>query len=424
MLNKKDITIDGNGSLFLFHDRVFPFITQNCERVTFRDFSVDFSFPRCLEVTASGADENGFELLIDEKYGCSVNARGNLLIPAGAETFSSSERRFFLEQRSWHCFISVGDIYYENVNMPADVFFFEYAKDTLLERVRIIHGAGMGIVGQRCENMTLNEYVVSPFENDMYSTTADGILLTNFTGKVKMENCTIDRSIDDAISIHGFYVRVEKITDEKKILARLVHASQAGTCVFASGDLADISDSVTMNETGTIQVKDAFFREDPHILHMEFEERVEGKMKVGDYLGNGRRTPEIEIRGCVFNDFPAIRLSSSKKTVFVNNTVKNCNGVFLNDLMKYWSVTGCVNDVAIENNLFENVGRGVFAFVDRLADSTVMHKNVKICGNRFVRCNYGIVAEHVDGLIVKNNEFINTQTTVYTKDCKNTEIEK
>ena len=110
LLNLKNVTIDGNGSSFIFHDRIFPFVTQNCENVTLKNFSIDFSFPRCLEAVAGKTDENGFELYVDEKYGCTVNDKGNLLIPAGSETFSSSERRYFLEQKNWHCFISVGDI--------------------------------------------------------------------------------------------------------------------------------------------------------------------------------------------------------------------------------------------------------------------------------------------------------------------------
>ncbi len=462
LLNKKNVTIDGNGSTFLFHDRIFPFITQNCENVTLKNFSVDFSFPRCLEAIAGDADENGFELLLDEKYGCTVNDNGNLIIPAGSETFSSSERRYFLEQKTWHCFISVGDIYYENVNMPAeviycdaektengvyfryrnkesvanfikgkrlllsydelrenDVFFFEYAKNTLVENVRIVHGAGMGIVGQCCENMHLNAYTVAPNDEDAYSTTADGILLTNFTGKVKIENCVVDRSIDDAISIHGFYTRVEKITDYKKAVVRLVHKSQAGTNVYCAGDEVSVTDGETMNVTGALKVKNAFVREDPSLVYMEFEENLAGKLKAGDYIGNENRTPEIEIRGCVFNDFPAIRLSSSKKTVFENNIVKNCHGLFLNDLMKYWSVTGCVNDVTIQNNVFENVGRGVYAFVDRLAESPVKHKNVKIIQNRFIRCGYGIFAENVDGLLISDNTFEETKTEIELKNCIN-----
>ncbi len=304
-----------------------------------------------------------------------------------------------------------------------DVFFFEYVKNTYIENVRIIHGAGMGIVGQCCENMHLNQYVVSPQDDDLYSTTADGILLTNFTGKVRIENCLVDRSIDDAISVHGFYTRVEKITDYKKAIVRLVHYSQSGTNIYFPGDVLRISDENSMNETGRITVKKAYLRENPSLIYLEFDEEVEGKIKVGDYLGNDDRTPEIEIRNCVFNDFPAIRLSSSKKTVFENNVVKNCNALLVNDLMRYWSVTGCVNDLTIQNNTFENCGTAVRIIVDRLAESTVKHKNIKIIGNTIKNCKNGIVAEHVENLEIRDNIFEGVEEKIVVKNCINEKIQ-
>ena len=177
-----------------------------------------------------------------------------------------------------------------------------------------------------------------------------------------------------------------------------------------------------MNETGKITVKKAYLREDPCLIYLEFDEEVAGKIKAGDYLGNDDRTPEIEIKNNVFNDFPAIRLSSSKKTVFVNNVVKNCNALLVNDLMRYWSVTGCVNDLTIQNNVFENCGTAVRVFVDRLAESTVKHKNIKIIGNTIKNCRFGISAEHVDGLKIKDNVFENVEEKIIFRECLNTEI--
>jgi len=466
LLNLKDITIDAQGSTFLFHDRIFPFIIQNCENVNFKNFTIDFSFPRCLEAIVERVDEDGFELGIDESFGCFVNEKCNFLIPAGIETFSSSERRFFLEQRSWHCYISVGDIYYENTNLPADViycdaektkrgfyfrykskevaakfvenkrlmlsydelrendvFFFEYTKNSYIENVRIIHGAGMGIVGQCCENMHLVKYVVSPLDEDMFSTTADGVLLTNFKGKVTLENCRIDRSIDDAVSIHGFYTQVESITDTNKAVVRLVHPSQRGVNVYFPKDRVIVSDRDTMEEFGQLTVKKARLREDSRFINLEFEEPLDGRLKAGDYIANDERTPEIEIKECVFTDFPALRLSSRQKTVFKNNIVKNCNALLVNDLMQYWAVSGCVNDLTIQNNVFENCECAICIFVDRLSECNVKHKNIKIIGNTFKNCSKGISAEQVDGLTIAENVFENIKDELCLSSCTDVKSE-
>ncbi len=466
LLNLNNITIEGNGADFVFHDRVFPFILQNCTNVTLRDFSVDFSFPRCLEAVVTRMDNNGFALKITNGA-YSVGKQGNLLIQAGAETFSSSERRFFLEQRDWHCFISVGNIYYENVDLPADVIycsaeeqgdevyfrytddtakarftlnkrlmlsydemrendviFMERCKDTVLQNVRILHGAGMGVVGQCCENLHLDHYVVDPDDDGLYSTTADAILLTNFSGKVVIENSRVDRSIDDAISIHGFYTRVERITDRNKAVVRLVHPSQAGTNIYFEGDTVKISDGETMNEHGRLTVKRSCIREFPEQILLEFREDIDGKLNVGDFLENDRRTPEVEIRNNVFMNFPAIRLSSAQKTVFENNVIKNCTALDVNDLMRYWSVSGCVNDLTIRNNTFENMQIAVNIVVDRFADSAVRHRNIRITDNRFCRCEKGIEAHSVNGLTIKNNIFEDTPIPVTVHNCENVDADR
>lgn len=196
-------------------------------------FLLIFSFPRCLEAEVTEMNDEGFALKI-KGDGCDVNKFGNLLIKAGSETFSSSERRFFLEQRDWHCYIAAGDIYYENTGAPADViycdavkrtdeiffkyrensvkvkftlnkrltlsydelrendvFFMERCENTEIKDVHILHGAGIGVVGQSCENLRLENYVVDPMDEGLYATTADAILLTNFKGKVIIDNCRV-----------------------------------------------------------------------------------------------------------------------------------------------------------------------------------------------------------------------------------------
>lgn len=463
MLHLRNVTIEGNGAEFLFHDRVFPFILQDCENITLRHFSVDFSFPRCLEAVVTSMDETGFTLDMDmEKYGCSVNEHGNLLIPAGGETFSSSERRYFLEQRDWHCFLAAGDIYYDPTNAPAtvvycdaerlaegvrfryrkdservrftpdkrlmisydelrenDVIFLERCKNTEVEDVRIFHGAGMGIVGQCCDNLHLNRYVVDPGDEGMSATTADAILLTNFSGKVHIENCRVDRSVDDAISVHGFYTRVDTVTDRCKMAVRMMHMSQAGTNPYFEGDRLVISDRETMCRKGTVTVKRSFIRDDPALIYLETEEELDSLIGSGDILENPDRTPEVWIHDNAFCHFPAIRLSSARKMLFENNIVENCYALLVNDLIRYWSVSGCVRDLTIQNNTFSDMGTGISIITERPAESDVRHKNIRITGNLFRNCGIGISAVCTDDLIIQENRFENVNLPCRLENCSN-----
>lgn len=463
LLHLRNVTIEGNGAKFLFHDRVFPFILQDCENITLRNFSVDFSFPRCLEAVVTSIDENGFTLEMDmETYGCRVNEHGNLLIPAGRETFSSSERRYFLEQRDWHCFLAAGDIYYDPKNSPAtvvycdaesltngvhfqyrkgsahvqftvgkrlmlsydelrenDVIFLERCKNSEVQDVRIFHGAGMGIVGQCCENLHLNRYVVDPGDDGMSATTADAILLTNFSGKVHIENCRVDRSVDDAISIHGFYTHVDTVTDRCKMAFRMMHMSQAGTNPYFPGDRLVISDGKTMCFKGYATIKRSFIRDDPALIYLETEEELTDLLSPGDILENPDRTPEVWIHDCEFRNFPGIRLSSAQKMLFENNIVENCHALLVNDLIQYWSVSGCVRDLTIQNNIFCSMGTGICIMTERPADADVRHKNIRITGNRFRNCGTGISAACTDDLIIQENRFENVKVPCRLEKCRN-----
>jgi len=461
LLWRKKITIEGNGSLFLFHDRVFPFIVQGCEEVILRNFKIDFSFPRCVEAMVESADENGLSLAIDsQKYCYWVNDAKNLIIKAGNEAISSSERRFFLEQKTHHCFLSIGEIFYSTTNSPAevvccnakktkngihfqycegtekqkfqagkkillncdelrenDVIFLEKSKNILVEDVHILHGAGMGIVGQCCENLTIKRVRVSPEAGDLYSTTADGVLLTNIKGKVTMQDCMIEHSVDDAISIHGFYTRVEQITDWNKAIVRLMHPSQAGTNLYFGGDVLQIIDAKTMKNKGTITVKKSGMRDDLALLYVEFSEEVSGIIKEGDFLENPDRTPEVEITGCVFDDFPAIRLSSAQSMRFADNIIKNAKSLCINDLMQFWYVSGCVHNLEITGNRFEQMECAIRIFVERLKESGAMHKNITIADNHFIGCRTGISASCVDGLVLKDNQFSEVEEETKIQNC-------
>ena len=61
----ENLTIDGNGSTFVFTDRLFPFALLNCKNITLKNFIIDFSFCRYCQGKVLSTDDKGFELAID-----------------------------------------------------------------------------------------------------------------------------------------------------------------------------------------------------------------------------------------------------------------------------------------------------------------------------------------------------------------------
>ncbi len=55
--NLKNLIIDGNGSEFVFHGTMIPFVMKNCENVTLKNFSIDFELPHLRQLTVLSVDK-------------------------------------------------------------------------------------------------------------------------------------------------------------------------------------------------------------------------------------------------------------------------------------------------------------------------------------------------------------------------------
>lgn len=80
LFNFKNLTIDGNGSTFIFHGKMIPFLIDGCENITIKNVSVDWAVPFHSEATVVARDEeNGtFDIEISEDYPYEI--RNNQLI--------------------------------------------------------------------------------------------------------------------------------------------------------------------------------------------------------------------------------------------------------------------------------------------------------------------------------------------------------
>ena len=450
LIGKKKLTIDGNGSEFLFHDRLFPFSIWQSSEITLKNFSIDFSFPRYCYAYLEENTSEGMRLKIADRYRASVNADGNLCFSTRTGMFSTAEGRFTLRQEQHACFLTAGEYFYENTGLPADVYycqaekteegiflrknpdskpsppfgvgkpivisydqkrendviFIDNSSELKFENVRIFSGAGMGIVGRCCHNISLDRFVIAPHPEDPHSTTADGILLTNCTGDLRLTDCLIKDTLDDGINVHGFYTRVEKIISKNRVLVRLIHPSQAGTNIYKPQDRLVICSAETLDEIGHCTVTASFIQNDLHLIQLTFAEEIIGKLKPGDMLDNPNRTPRTILKNCTFEHAMHLRLCSSQETVVDGCTFKNnSNGLCLDDLMKFWYASGRVRDVEIQNCTFTGNDIGIESFMERCEQTSVRHENIRIHHNHFSGNKQDIVLNDVDGAEIYENTF-------------------
>ena len=449
LIGKKKLTIDGGGSEFLFHDRLFPFSLWQSSEITLKNFSIDFSFPRFCQASILENTEDGLLLKIEDRYQASVSEAGNLCFLAGTELFSTAERRFFLKQGNRVCYLTAGEYFYENTGLPAEVFYcrvemtkdgillrknpastfapsFESGKpliisydenrendvifldncsDIRLEKVRIFRGAGMGVVGRCCHNVSLDTFVIAPHPGELYATTADGVLLTNFTGELRLTDCLIKDTMDDGINVHGFYTRVEKILSKNRALVRLVHPSQAGTNVYKPLDRVVICSAETLDEIGCCTVTESFIQNDLHFIRLTFAEEIIDKLKPGDIFDNPDRTPRTILKNCIFDNALHLRLCSAQETIVDGCTVRNCNGLKFDVLMRFWYASGRVRNAEIKNCTFLGNKVGIGSTMERCEKTGVRHETVRIHHNQFSGNKQDIALNDVDGAEIYENTF-------------------
>lgn len=68
--NKKNITIDGQGSTFIFHGRMVPFLIEYSEQISLQNLSIDWAqtFHSEAEVVAIDEENHTFDIQISEEY--------------------------------------------------------------------------------------------------------------------------------------------------------------------------------------------------------------------------------------------------------------------------------------------------------------------------------------------------------------------
>ena len=430
ILNQKNLTIDGNGSDFVFCDRVQPFLVCNSENITFRNFQTDFSFLRYAYGTIKEIGAEGFSIEIDRSKFDYVVSDGNLTFVCGEDRLSTKTRKismkrlypeksrvYFLyasdtqakinkaapsvfvhiaekdgsvffryEKKTTHVDFSVGDricLAYDN-DREAQTFFLDNSRNILVQNVCIHRGGGMGFVADVCEDITLDRFKIQLKEGraEYYTTTADGIFLTNCSGNFTLKNSLIRDTYDDAINIHGFYLAVSQVLSENEAELVHLHPAHEGVMLCKSGDTLRVSQPTDFTDIGEIGIIEVSYDEDRKKIRIKHNGAV--TLAPGMLLENAKRMPRVLIESNEFINCPHIRLSSGNMLIRNNTFCLNDCDLYIWDLVHFWAESGATEQVQIIGNRFGNKSRSNIAIgSDRPSSSNRQHQSVIIQNNVF-----------------------------------------
>ena len=460
LIGKKGIVIEGNGSTFVFHGRIIPFMLERSQDITLRGFTVNWEYPFHLEGEVISVDESSksFRIKVIDGFHYSVqNGELNIVgegwsVPAGQNIFWNRQTRapyyntqtfnlpplsirarevspgvVEITSKSSKKLPPVGAIYVdkgrhlENRLSPAIRIYA--CRDINLTDLTILHAGAMGVIGERSENISVIGMKITAAPGRHVSTTADATHFANCKGKIVIRDCSFAHMLDDATNVHGVYLKVIRV-EGRTVYAEPIHPHQYGYNFAEKGDKVGFTDNRTLSQVGTATVVEAERIHDRY-YRFEFDREVAGVLEPGFGIDNLSWSASLDFvnNRVLENRARSILISTPGKVLVEDNYFSSMMmAIRISGDVNFWYESGPVQDVTIRNNVFEdcNYGGGKFAAliqIDPQIESQYLdpekpyHRNITIENNRIKSFDSPILyACSVDGLTVRNNAVEMTHT--------------
>ncbi len=334
---------------------------------------------------------------------------------------------------------------------PSPGVFVSHATDTRFENVQVHYAEGMGLLAQMSEDITLDGFSVCLRGDDdprYFTTQADATHFSGCKGKITSVNGLYEAMMDDAINVHGTYLKVMERIDDYTVKGRYMHGQAWGFDWGYVGDEVQFVRSNTMELVGgsakpfvtsvaEISVLDASstFNAQPSNLRglhgakefiIRFADALPAEISAAEGYGieNLTWTPEVYFADNTIRNNRArgTLFSTPKRTVVEDNLFDHTSGtaILLCGDCNGWYETGACRDVLIRRNRFINSLTCMFQFTNAVisiypeipnlnAQKEYFHggkKNaIRIVNNEFESFDHPLLyAKSIDGLLWKNNK--------------------
>lgn len=468
----KNLTLDGQGSEFVFHGRMLPVSLLRSENCLLKNFSIDFENPHIAQVKivendpqdgivfepAPWVDYRIAKDSIFEAYGEGWTMRHSWGIAfdgdtkhlvyntsdIGCPTKGASEvapRRIHAPGWKDARLVPGTVVAMRGWGRPTPGIFLSHDVNTTIENVKVHYAEGMGLLAQLCENITLEKFGVclkGDADPRYFTTQADATHFSGCKGKIVSCNGLYEGMMDDAINVHGTYLKVVKRVDDCTLVGRYMHGQSWGFEWGCPGDEVQFIRSNTMELVGkqnkiiSIRPYDKEQTEGAREFLITFQEPVDQVINEQSGFGieNLTWTPEVLFSGNVTRNNRArgSLFSTPRKTIVENNLFDHTSGaaILLCGDCNGWFETGACRHVIIRKNRFVNALTNLFQFTnavisiypeipDLKGQQQYFHGGpeggIVIEDNEFETFDAPILyAKSVDGLVFRNNTIkLNTE---------------
>lgn len=473
----RDFEIDGGGTELLFTGFISPFSLEECENITIRDLTIDFTRTFNSEGIVEAAGDGWLEIRFPEDYLCDIvngclrfrDTEGTVYPFSNLLEFDAVRREpafratdYWLSNRTIpaeKC--ENGNIRILRKDLKATVgnvmvfgaaarynpgFTLADCRGVVIRDVNLYHCGGMGVIAQRSRDIELRRLVIvpSPGKGRMISITADATHYVNCGGYIRMIDCVFENQKDDATNIHGLYMAVERVAGPDKLLLRWRNSGQYGVDFIVPGMRLELVDNDNVETYAHRSVK-SVKRLNKVYTEVTFTEPLPDGVKPLHVVAADDDYPEVLIKGCRMrgNRARGLLLGSRGRTVVEDNRFHIAGAaILIEGDANYWYEQSGVRDVVIRGNVFENgnygspgwgaaciaVGSGI-----PNRETSRYHRNIRVEGNTFRVFDPRIINLYcVDGFLFRRNkiEFTTDYPVVdgqaerfVTRNCDNVVIE-
>lgn len=485
-----NLVIEGNGAEFLFHGRMLPIAIVNNSNCELSGVHIDFADTQICQVTVVSNGSDGIVFTVDGGAVCSVDKKGEFKVkgydweisPRSAIAFEPTTRRMVYRSSDvWAPLDSViamkdgsfrapkwrNKLLVPGVKValrswarPNPGIFLSESRATTLKNVKVHYAEGMGLLAQLCDSVSLDGFAVCLRGEDdwrYYTTQADATHFSGCKGHISSVNGLYENMMDDAINVHGTYLKVVERIDDRTVVGRYMHQQSYGFKWGEPGDSVQFVASRTMDITGKANVIKAIETYDQSevagakLMKVTFAAPLDSSITPENSCGmeNLAWTPSVEFnhntvrnnraRGSLF--------STPRRVVAQTNLFDHTSGtaILLCGDCNGWFETGACRNVLIKDNTFINSLTSMFQFTEAIisiypeipnlaAQNDYFHSGIVIEGNRFATFDKPILyAKSVNGLVFRNNSvtvnedypaFHRNQFTFKLQRVKNAIIER
>ena len=295
---------------------------------------------------------------------------------------------------------------------------------------------GMGIVAQFTRDLLLSGVSVAPdpSRGRTCAAWADCFQASGCSGRIVVTDSHFCGAHDDAINVHGTYLRVVEKVDARALRVRFMHHQTYGFAAFQSGDKLSFVRWDSLASFGSGVVSEVVL-ESPTDMLLTLHDPPPESLRINDAVENITWTPQVQIDGCTVRRIPTrgFLVATPRRVLIENNEFRETHmaallfGIDAND----WFESGAVSDVTIRGNTFHRCAEPVIEIAPgNSVPNDSVHQNIRITNNEFELMNrLAVGAASARNLRVERNTIhsarpLDDHATVQTDSCAEVVVEQ